>query len=563
MDNLRTYLFMKKDSKDNKLRDKAEEILSKNIKSEIYSSDDFPELVHELQTNQIELEMQNKQLRSSQVELEESKLKYFSLYEFAPVGYFSLNKQEIIKDVNVAGTVLLGIEKSKLINTAFIQYMNSESRRTFYKHLEKVKTTDTRQTCELELIKKDGTKIYAHLETITIKDDEEDFNEFRITATDITELNFAEEALKGSEEKYRSLYETMTQGVIHQDANGYIISANPAALRIMELNHNMMNSETYFNHHPDSIHEDGTDFPLETHPSMVALKTGKGIRNVIMGIKTPEKSYIWININATPLFKPGEKKPYQVYITFEDITETIKAKKLLNETLAELKRSNTELEQFAYVASHDLQEPLRMVASFTQLLEKQYKDKLDENAREYINYAVDGAKRMQGLINDLLAYSRVTTKADKFEDIYLEKVLDEVLFNMEIVIGENEAVITRESLPNICADYRQMVQVFQNIIGNALKYRGPKTPQIHISAQKENEHWLFSLEDNGIGIEPKYFEQIFEIFKRLHAEDEYEGTGIGLAITKRIVERHGGRIWVESEPDKGSAFYFTIPDKLL
>ena len=210
--------------------------------------------------------------------------------------------------------------------------------------------------------------------------------------------------------------------------------------------------------------------------------------------------------------------------------------------MIELKRSNKELEQFAYVASHDLQEPLRMVSSFTQLLEKQYKDELDETAVEYINFAVDGAKRMQLLINDLLAYSRVTRKSNEFEMVNLEKVLDEVLFNLEIVIDENQAIITRKSLPEIQSDYGQMVQLFQNLIGNALKYRSEETPEIHISALKEDDNWLFSVEDNGIGIESEYFEQIFQIFRRLHTHDEHKGTGIGLAITKRIVEHHSGRI---------------------
>jgi len=282
-----------------------------------------------------------------------------------------------------------------------------------------------------------------------------------------------------------------------------------------------------------------------------------------MGVFNPHKEkYYWININATPLFKPGVNKPFQVYITFEDITETIKAHKLLNETLDELKRSNTELERFAYVASHDLQEPLRMVANFTQLLERQYKDKLDENAMEYINFAVDGAKRMQNLINDLLAYSRVHTKGEKFEDVHLDKVFDDVLFNMEIPIEENNVIITKEPLPKINADYSQMVQVFQNLISNAIKYRRQETPQIQIFSQKQDYKWQFSIKDNGIGIKPDYFEQVFQIFRRLHTHDEYKGTGIGLAITKRIIERHNGNIWVESEPGKGSTFHFTIPETI-
>jgi light-regulated signal transduction histidine kinase (bacteriophytochrome) len=263
--------------------------------------------------------------------------------------------------------------------------------------------------------------------------------------------------------------------------------------------------------------------------------------------------------SASPLYNEKKELIGSVHV-LHDINNRKKADKKLKNSMNELKRSNQELEQFAYIASHDLQEPLRMVSSFTQLLEKQYKDKLDENALEYINYAVDGAKRMQVLIKDLLAYSRVNTKGDEFENVYLDKVLDEVFLNLELIIEENHAVITCESLPMICADYWQMVQLFQNIIVNALKYRSKETPKIQISAKKLDKEWLFSVEDNGIGIDSKYSNRIFMIFKRLHTNEEYEGTGIGLAIAERIIRRHGGRIWVESEPGKGSTFYFTIPN---
>jgi signal transduction histidine kinase len=262
---------------------------------------------------------------------------------------------------------------------------------------------------------------------------------------------------------------------------------------------------------------------------------------------------IWLSV---AVFSP--EKNYFI-ATFDNFTERKLAEKELERTLDELKRSNQELEQFAYVASHDLQEPLRMVSSFTQLLEMKYKDELDAEALEYIGFAVDGAKRMQLLINDLLEYSRVTRKSTEFEAVNIEKVLDEVLFNLEIVIEENQAIIIRESLPEIQSDYGQMVQLFQNLIGNALKYRSEETPEIRISAQKEDDHWIFSVADNGIGMDSEYFVQVFKIFRRLNTQDEHEGTGIGLAITKRIIEHHGGRIWVESEPGKGSTFYFTIP----
>ena len=226
--------------------------------------------------------------------------------------------------------------------------------------------------------------------------------------------------------------------------------------------------------------------------------------------------------------------------------------------LAELERSNKDLEQFAYVASHDLQEPLRMVSSYTQLLGKRYKDRLDEDANEFIEYAVDGANRMQRLINDLLAYSRVSTRGAAIESADSHAALGEAITGLAAAIDENHAVISNDDLPTVRADKSQLVQMFQNLIGNAIKFRGDEPPRVHVSAVKEGHEWVFSVRDNGIGIATEHQERIFTIFQRLHVRGKYPGTGIGLAICKRVVTRHGGRIWVESEPAKGSTFYFTL-----
>ena len=226
-----------------------------------------------------------------------------------------------------------------------------------------------------------------------------------------------------------------------------------------------------------------------------------------------------------------------------------------------MKRSNIELERFAYVSSHDIQEPLRMVTLYSQLLERRYKDNLDNDANDFIEYIVEGANRMRQLIDDLLEYSRVTSQAKEFEKVDLEKVLDVVLHNLAIPIQENNVTISHDTLPIVFADKNQMVQVFQNLINNAIKFHGQKPPEIHISAQKGVNEWKFALQDNGIGIEPKHQKQIFKVFKRLHNRDEYPGTGIGLSIVQKIILHHGGRIWVESELGKGTTFYFTIPIK--
>ena len=244
----------------------------------------------------------------------------------------------------------------------------------------------------------------------------------------------------------------------------------------------------------------------------------------------------------------------------EDVTALKLAEEALKRHTEELERSNRELEQFAYVASHDLQEPLRIVAGYVQLLSRRYKGKLDENAEEFISFALDATKRMQALISDLLAYSRIGAGGKDFGSVDMEKVLDSTLLDLNPALSERGAEVTRSPLPSVKGDEPQLRRLFQNLIGNAVKYCN-EMPQIHVPAEKKADSWLFSIRDNGIGIAPRHHDRIFQIFQRLHAKNEYSGTGIGLAICKKVVENHGGRIWVESEAGKGSTFYFTIPTR--
>ena len=287
-----------------------------------------------------------------------------------------------------------------------------------------------------------------------------------------------------------------------------------------------------------ALRRGGEEFPIELSLSGVQIK---GKWNAIGTIRDITERKI---LNARLLAEIEGRK---------------KVQERLKQMVKELERSNAELQQFAYVASHDLQEPLRMVSSYTQLLGRRYKGKLDADADEFIAFAVDGAARMQMLINDLLEYSRVGTKGKAFEKVNCLNVFDHAVSNLRIAIEECGAVITHDEFPTVMADTLQFTQLFQNLLGNAIKFRGKETPRVHISvAQKEGE-WLFSIRDNGIGIDPQYVDRIFVIFQRLHSKEEYPGSGIGLAICKKIVERHGGLIWVESEPGKGATFHFTIP----
>ena len=242
-----------------------------------------------------------------------------------------------------------------------------------------------------------------------------------------------------------------------------------------------------------------------------------------------------------------------------DITERKRVQQELTRKLEELARSNAELEQFAYVASHDLQEPLRMVASYTQLLARRYKSKLDADADEFIGFAVDGASRMQQLIEDLLSFSRLTTRGKALTWTQAEAACNAAIGNLQESIKDSNAVVSVGPLPAVLADASQLAELFQNLIGNAIKYRNERRPEIHVDARPHGNEWVFSVQDNGIGIEQQYFERIFQMFQRLHTRKDYPGTGIGLAICRKIIERHGGKIWVESQPRQGSTFLFTIP----
>jgi len=263
----------------------------------------------------------------------------------------------------------------------------------------------------------------------------------------------------------------------------------------------------------------------------------------------------WVMETVVPVYYRRKRATLGSLI---DVTERKQMEERLQQMTAEMQRSNTELEQFAYVISHDLQEPLRMVSSYTQLLAKRYGKKLDNDADEFIGYAVDGAKRMQTLLHDLLEYSRVGTRGKPFGLVNCEHVVEQAMANLKIAIEECSASVSYDTLPTVMGDEGQLVRLFQNLIGNAIKFRREETPQVYISALRRNNIITFTVKDNGIGIDPQHSQSIFEIFRRLHTREEYPGTGMGLAICKKIVERHGGHISVQSQPGQGSTFYFSV-----
>ncbi len=281
----------------------------------------------------------------------------------------------------------------------------------------------------------------------------------------------------------------------------------------------------------------------------------------------PDSSVHWIAAKGRAHRNPEGVAVHMQGIVM-DVTERKRAQEAQKHDEArerrsvELKRSNDDLQQFAYIAAHDLQEPLRMIASYTQLLAQRYKGRLDSDADEFIAYAVDGAHRMQLLIGALLAYCRVGTTGKELLETSSEAALEQALLNLQGALEESGGEVTHDPLPTVIADGAQLVQLFQNVVGNAIKYRSAEPPRVHVSAKKNGSNeWIFSMRDNGLGIDPKYFEKIFVMFQRLHGREKFSGTGIGLTLCKKIAERHGGRMWVESEPGKGSTFYFALPER--
>jgi PAS domain S-box-containing protein len=366
---------------------------------------------------------------------------------------------------------------------------------------------------------------------------------------DITERKRDEEKLRRASLYARSLIEASLDPLVTISRDGTITDVNAATTKITGVSRNRL------------IGSDFSDYFTEPEKAQQVYRRvfAEGVvHDYPLAMRSTTGVVTDVLYNAS-VFRNEAGLVEGVFAAARDVTARKQAEKELAWRAEELARSNADLQQFAYVASHDLQEPLRMVASYTQLLGKRYRGKLDADADDFIAFAVDGAHRMQVLINDLLAYSRVGSRGREFGSTNSESVLEAAQVNLMAAIEEAHAVISHDPLPTIPVDATQLSQVFQNLIGNALKFHGPEPPRIHVSVQQEAGEWRFSVRDNGIGIEPHDADRIFVIFQRLHAGQEYPGTGIGLAITKKIVERHGGRIWVVSEPGKGSTFTFTIP----
>ncbi len=457
---------------------------------------------------------------------------------------------------NNACEKLYGFSESEVVGKPYLEIIKSEHNdtTTMESALKQLKETGS-WSGEVYHYSKQGKRIPVLSSDSVLRDKTEKMIGYISVTRDITERIKAEKELKRSQQFLNSVVENIPNMLFIKDARDLkFVGLNKAGEELLGFSRNDLIGKNDYDFFP----KEEADFFTEKDKSV--LRGGVLYEIPEEKIHTKNKGVRVLETKKIPLFDERGRPKYLLGIS-NDITERIKMEEQLKEKSEALARSNTELEQFAYVASHDLQEPLRMVNSYVQLLSKRYKDKLDQDANDFIGYAVDGSNRMRNLINSLLEFSRMN-RVKPFEQVDLNLLTKEVLQDLKNRITESKAIIKIEPLPTIFGDHVLLSQLFINLISNAIKFRGDNDPEIIISYKKQNDEFLFSVKDNGIGIQEEYAEKIFIIFQRLHSKEKYPGTGIGLAICKKIVERHGGKIWIESEIDKGTTFHFTIKENL-
>jgi PAS domain S-box-containing protein len=485
----------------------------------------------------------------------ESGAKYRGLLEAAPDAMVVVNERGEIVLLNVQAEKQFGYRRDELVGQkvksiipeGFAERLVSDGARSAAEALAQQIGTGI----ELSGRRKNGTEFPIEIMLSPLESAEG----VLVTAAirDISVRKKAEAHLAQMEGRYRGLLEAAPDAMVVVNPGGEIVLLNVQAEKQFGYRRDELIGQKVKNIIPEGFEERLVADALRSAEDALAQQIGAGIE---LSGRRKDGTNFPIEIMLSPL---ESAEGVLVTAAIRDITTRKKAEAHLLQKVGELNRSNDELAQFAYIASHDLQEPLRMVASYTQLLSKRYKGKLDSDADEFIAFAVDGASRMQRLIQDLLAYSRVGTKGKELLDTSSEEALQEALINLRVAIEESGARVTHDPLPAVLADQMQLVQLFQNLVGNGIKYQNSGIPRIHISAARNGEEkWIFSVQDNGLGIDPQYFEKIFGMFQRLHRREEFAGTGIGLAICKKIVERHGGRISVESELGHGSTFRFGL-----
>jgi PAS domain S-box-containing protein len=506
---------------------------------------------------------------------EDTTARLLAIIESTPTAIVMVDEQGKIIFINREASVLFGYSSDELLGKP-MEILVPERFRRHHPDLRTSFFTAPSQRPmgagrDLYALRRDGSEfpVAIGLNPITL-----DNHTFTISAiVDLTER-------KRLESLFRATVESAPTAMIMVDHDGHIVLVNAETEKVFgyerhELlgkNMEILVPEEFRMHHPHLRHDffsspqarrmgagrdlyalrrDGSKVPVEIGLNPVVTSEGTFILSAIVDI-TERKQL------EAALLQANEQLENRVRERTAELAHKAEELQQLNTAL---ERSNTELQQFAYIASHDLQSPLRSISGFVQLLQSEYGGRLDERADDWIRRTVQSIRQMQSLIRDLLAYSNVDSQAYKFQPASFHEIFEAAISRLDLIIHETSAHITCDELPTVIGDRLQLIQLLQNILDNALKYRSSAPPRIHVSARHTPHEWIFSVRDNGIGIDPKHHTRIFDIFRRLHDQQEYPGTGIGLAICRRIVYRHGGTLWLESEPGHGTTFYFTIPER--
>ncbi len=483
--------------------------------------------------------------------LKESEKNYRSIFKHAGIGIFQSTPDGKFINVNITMAHLFGYGSPEEMLES-VKKTNNEINVFPKNHIEILDIIQNgRGTIRFEnkFPRGDGEDWIAELNLRVVKDKNCKPVYLEGFVQDITSRKHNAKALQESELKYRTIFENTGTATLLVEADTSITLVNSE----FETLSGYPKKEVIGKSWTEFVVKEDLDKMIKYHDTRT-IDPNLAPKNYEFRFIRKDKSIGYAYINIVTI--PGSS---QRTASIVDISPRKNAEKELYKINEKLKRSNAELEQFAYVASHDLREPLRMITTFLELLEKKYEDQLDSDANTYIKYAVDGSKHLNTMINDLLDYARLTHNKIEFARFDSEEVLKKTLINLKSSIEENDAVVTHGKLPKISCNELLLFELFQNLIGNAIKYRGREKPKIHVSAVEKKDEYVFSIKDNGIGMPRKDLERIFAIFQRLHTRDEYEGTGIGLAIAQKIVQQHGGKIWAESEPEKGTTFHFTLP----
>jgi len=528
---------------------------------EFFLPEEIRQILHELHVHQIELEMQNDELRRSQTELDAARARYFDLYDLAPVGYCTLSEKGLILEANLTAATLLDVPRGALVNQPITRFILKEHQDIYYRYRKQLFETHSAnagqsrepQTCELLMIKKDGELFWVHLEA-TIAQDADGATVCRVMLSDATESKRAETALRDSVQIHRAIGESIDYGIWICDADGHNIYASESFLKLVGLTQKQCSIFGW----SDVLHPDDAERTMTAWKE--CTRTGD-IWDMEHRFRGVDGQWHPILARGVPVRNERGKITYWAGINL-DISNLKKTEVVLEERTKQLLEANKELESFTYSVSHDLRAPLRAIEGYSRMLVKKYGDNLNEDAARMMSVIRSSTEKMGILIDDLLSFSRVLGNSINVSEIDMEMLAREVWEDMRAANPERELeVMITNILPGL-GDRSLIRQVIFNLFSNAVKFtRGREPGIIEMSCYAENGKVVYCLKDNGAGFNMAFADKLFGVFQRLHSDEEYEGTGVGLAIVQRIVQRHGGCVWALGEIDKGASFYFTLSQK--